>query len=98
MFHNLTGHVNQKVDVLKRVLSLLLHTLCKIEVLVTRNEVVYTEITNTLEVFEVALQNWVKNPDVIGGNYFGKAFTNVFLYGSVEFKVCIVKFCSSQIY
>ena len=89
MFHRLTGHVHQKVDMLKRVLSLLLHSLCQIEVLVTRNEVVDTKITDTLGGCEVALQNWIKN--VIGGSYFGKTFSNGFLYGSVEFKVCIIK-------
>ena len=78
----------EKFDLLKSAISVLLHSLCKIEVLVAQNVVDATKINTVIGKCEVDLQDWLKNPDVIGGIHFGRRINNgTFLYAPAEFRV-----------
>ena len=89
IFRNkMISQLYEKVDLLKIAISILLHSLCKIEVLVAQNVVDATTITNVIGICEVDLQDWLKNPDVIGGLQFGRRINNgTFLYAPAEFRV-----------
>lgn len=75
---------NNHIDIIKLSISLLLYTLSKMETLIAQNM-----INDTLGMCEVALLDWVKHGDVIGGRFFGYKVENKMrlLYGSVELKV-----------
>ena len=75
----------EKVDLLKIAISILLHSLCKVELLVAENVVDVNEI---IGICEVHLQDWLKNTDVIGGIHFGgSVYNSNFLYATAEFRV-----------
>ena len=75
-----------QIEVLKLAVTVLLYSLCKMDILVARNELDETQLTNAFGVCELALQEWVKRS--IGGIYFGKSAQNAtLLYGSTELKV-----------
>ena len=62
------------------------------DILVARNELDKTQLTNAFGVCELALQEWVKRS--VGGIYFGKSAENAtkLLYGSTELKVILLMF------
>ena len=73
---------------LKRALSLVLHSLCQIEFLADQNKTVVNKITDVLGMCQVALQDWLNK--VTFGNHFGGRIhrNNYFVYGPMEFRVC----------
>ena len=78
-----------ELEVLKLALTVLLYSLCKMDILVSRNELNETQLTDVFGVCELALQEWVKRSKVVGGIYFGKSAqkATILLYGSTELKV-----------
>ena len=75
-----------QLNVLKLVITVLLYSLCKMDILVELDE---KGLTETLGVCELALQEWLKREDVVGGIYFGKSVQKAtkLLYESTELKV-----------
>ena len=78
-----------QVDILALSVTLLLYSLCKMEVLVAREELDETEIGKAFGVCEVTLLDWIKRRGVVGGKCFGYSTQNEtkLLYGSTELKV-----------
>ena len=91
LFNEPTNVLDLKLEMLKMTLSLLLHSLCNIEVLVTQNLVDTARLLEILGECEVTLQDWVQRTDVVGGQQFGnKMYRNTFVNGSTEFKVLLL--------
>ena len=78
-----------QINVLKLVITVLLYSLCKMDILVARSELDEKGSTEALGVCELALQEWLKREHVVGGIYFGKSVQNPtkLLYESTELKV-----------
>ena len=77
------------MEILKLVVTVLLYLLCKMEIVVARNELDESEVTKTFGALEVILENWIKCEYVVGGILFGYRVQNntILLYGSTELKV-----------
>ena len=78
-----------QVDILALSVSLLLYSLCKMEILVSRKILDGTELDRAFGVCEVTLVDWIKRRNVVGGKFFGYFIKNEtqLLYGSTELKV-----------
>ena len=71
LFSKLTGSLEHHLEVLKASVSVFLCTLCKIDILVDRSVLELRVITDAFGTCQLALQDWVKQPNVIGGSLFG---------------------------
>ena len=82
-----------QVEILKLVVTVLLYLLCKMEIIVARNELDESEVAKTFGALKVVLEDWVKRGGigVVGGSFFGYRVQNdtTLLYGSTELKVLI---------
>ena len=78
-----------QVHILSLIVSLLLYSLCKMEVLVAREELDDTEVDQAFGVCEVTMLDWIKRHSVVGGKCFGYSAQNEtkLLYDSTELKV-----------
>ena len=98
LFSKLTEKLDHHLEVLKTSISVLLCTLCKIDVLVGKDEMESRVITEAFGMCQVDLQDWVKGPGVIGGSFFGgRIHATVIVYANAELQVItlfVVQFIS----
>lgn len=86
LLSKLTGKLEHHLDVLGLSISLMLSSLCKEDVLVSEKK--DPAFKKVFGVCEVALLDWVKNHNVIGGSFFGGRIQNTtILYSLDELKV-----------
>ena len=86
LLSKLTGRLEHHLDVLGLSISLMLSSLCKEDVLVSEKK--DPAFKKVFGVCEVALLDWVKNHNVIGGSFFGGRIQNTtILYSLDELKV-----------
>ena len=81
------------LDVLSFIVTIVLYSLCKMEVVLAQME--SSESNNILleekfNICEGILEDWIKRNKVVGGNFFGKKIqdkSKYLLYASTELKV-----------
>lgn len=94
LFSVLTERGDHHLEVLKMSVSVLLYSLCKLNNLVDQNKLESRVIIDAFGMCEVALQDWVKQPNVIGGSFFGGRiqYDTQLVYGNAELQVYTLLF------
>ena len=81
------------LEVLKASVSVLLYTLCKIDILVDQNVLESGEITDAFGMCQVDLRDWVKQNGVIGGAFFGGRIQGTAIeYANAELQVYTIHY------
>ena len=89
LFSELNNKEHQ-VDVLCSSVTILLYSLCKMEVILAQMKMAEDKLVqDTFNICEAILQDWIKRYWVIGGDFFGYKDQNetMLLYESTELKV-----------
>ena len=83
--------LDHQLHIIKSSITLLLYTLCKMEILVAQKRLDGNEVDKAFKMWEKALQGWIERRAVVGGSFFGYRPQGgmKLLYGSTELKVYI---------